>query len=137
VGTAGATYAQGTEVVVADSAELDEDRFKIAGLYKAHDRDRYRSLVGVPVLTDISEDARPWGVVVGTNDQANHFSEDEPGRHKIEAIRAVAEMVAHAVIVLDDMASLAGDGPPPVGEEVLQATPGSNVSMLPTVPSSG
>lgn len=96
VGVAGAALARGSEVVVPDMSALQIGSL-YAGTSKPYDAERYRSIAAVPILAEGHNNA--WGVVVGTSDRTDHFAvgPDRPGVQTVEAVRALAGMVALAV----------------------------------------
>lgn len=99
VGTAGMAYSNGREIIVPDmSASELGTVFDLGIRKKGYDSDRYKSIATIPIRT--SRDGKPWGVVVATNDRANHFYVDhKPGIQPAEAARALAAMIGLAVVV--------------------------------------
>ncbi len=108
VGVGGMALARNAEVVAPDT--LAHEAGSLFSLEDPNvgslDRERYRSLIGVPIR--VGEDELPWGVVVVTNDQEEHFGngEDE-GVAPEEGVRALAGVVALAVAISRN-ATLAG-----------------------------
>lgn len=96
VGAVGAAYSRQREVVLPDLTIPE-----VASLYghmsKDSDVRRYKSAAAVPIRLNPHDD--PWGVVVGTSDRVRHFhiDRDETGLQTVEAVRALAGMVALAV----------------------------------------
>lgn len=98
VGVGGMALARNSEVVAPDiQAPEAGSVFAVDGeTVKDLDRDRYRSLIGVPV--HVGEDADPMGVVVVTSNQPEHFGAEEvDGVAPEEGARALAGIVALAV----------------------------------------
>lgn len=99
VGVAGICFANGREIVVPDlmSKELGST-FKNGQQEKVYDAERYRSIVAVPVEVEGLE--RPWGVIVVTTDQPEHFDPaDNDGFQNAEPARVLSGMVALAVAI--------------------------------------
>jgi hypothetical protein len=103
VGAAGQAFAMSSEIVVPDLASEDLGTiFHLNGpLGRNHDFSKYRSMAAVPIR--VSDASIPWGVVVGTCNRARHFDlfedDEESGVQPIEAVKALAGMVALAVSV--------------------------------------
>jgi hypothetical protein len=101
VGIGGSCFASSTEVIVPDITDPGvRSAYRIpVSLQKEGDTKKYRAMAAVPIA--LSDGLRPWGVVIGTSDQAGHFSvsddDADPGPQAAEALRAVAGMVALAV----------------------------------------
>lgn len=99
-GVAGVAFSNSMEIIVGDLTQ-DSARavFSAPGMQRSYDDDRYRSIVAVPVL--VEGNAKPWGVVVATNDREGHFNHDQkPGLKPEEAIRALANYAALAVAMV-------------------------------------
>lgn len=100
VGVAGASYSRGLEIVVPDltAPELG-NLYNLATMAKPEDYERYRSIAAVPIKI-APDPADPWGVVVVTSDQPDHFYPDrEPGVQSVEGARALAGMIELALKV--------------------------------------
>jgi hypothetical protein len=97
VGVAGAAYSMNHEIIMEDMSSPDaEATFKLRELSRDYDKERYASMVAVPI--SVGTNSKPWGVAVVTSDQANHFSrEPSYGPATAEPIRAIAAMTALAV----------------------------------------
>lgn len=100
VGVCGVAFAKNGEVVVPDMS--DAGMTSVFGLStsltRPYDADRYKSLAAVPIR--VNRDEKAWGVVVATSDEVHHFDNDEePGLRTVEAVRALAGMVALAISV--------------------------------------
>ncbi len=109
VGVGGMALAKNAEVVAPDA--LAPEAGSLFSLQEpvvsALDRDRYRSMIGVPI--QVGEDKSPWGVVVVTIDQPEHFGNgDSKGVPPEEGARALAGVVALAV-ALSRNSTLSGD----------------------------
>jgi hypothetical protein len=97
VGVAGVALANSREVTVPDMmAPHLGNLFALGSHAKDYDADRYKSIVAVPIRC--GEMADVWGVVVATNDKANHFgaNQDMSIEHT-EPARALALMAGLAV----------------------------------------
>jgi GAF domain-containing protein len=98
VGVGGVAYANAREVIVPDLVdEAMGTVFDLGDRKRSYDEERYRSLAAVPILVDRGE--KPWGVVIATNDRPHHFNVEGTGVRTVEAVRALAGMVALAVSV--------------------------------------
>jgi len=97
VGVAGAALARGHEVVVPDVRASGVGSLYGAHLQKPADDERYVSIAAVPVL--IGSNPAPWGIVCATSDRAGRFDTiaTRTGVQTVEALRALAGMVALAV----------------------------------------
>lgn len=102
IGVGGMAFARDDEVAAPDIlASSAKSLFSLtSGHVRELDYKRYRSLVAVPV--NVGNDPKPWGVVLASSDQPNHFLVD--GEHddlmaslRSEALRAFGGMVALAV----------------------------------------
>ena len=102
VGVAGIAYANRQEVVVPNMQAAGLGTvFNIAAGARDYDADRYRSMAAVPIRVDGM--AKPWGVVVATNDRYGHFNlNEELGPQNAEGVRLLAGMVALAAVVCKD-----------------------------------
>jgi len=99
-GIAGVAFSNRGEVVIPDlqTTGLRSVFGTAANSAKPEDTERYRSMVAIPVLVDQQED--PWGVVTATNDRVDHFDSDAVmGIRPVETVRALANMVALAIVV--------------------------------------
>lgn len=105
VGVAGIAYANRQEVVVPSMQAAGLGTvFNIAAGEREYDADRYRSMAAVPILVDGR--AKPWGIVVATNDRNGHFNLIEDlGPQNAEGARLLAAMVALAAVVCKDAPS--------------------------------
>ena len=110
VGVGGMTLARNSEVVAPDTLAPEAgslftlDDVNVSAL----DRDRYRSLIGVPV--QVGAGTRPYGVVIVTSDQPEHFGSDEvEGVAPEEGARALAGVVALAVALCRNASSTKTD----------------------------
>lgn len=66
-----------------------------------YDRDRYVSMVAVPIK--VGRETKPWGVVTVTTDRPNHFNLDVGNRVTTsEPARAVAAMAGLAIKALGE-----------------------------------
>jgi hypothetical protein len=101
VGVGGVALSRGQEVLAPDLSKPELGTLYQSGaLRRDHDAERYRSIAAVPI--QIAGQKHPWGVVVATSDQANHFGvEQGPGVRTAEASRALAGMVALGVGIRD------------------------------------
>lgn len=101
VGIAGIAYTNGREIVLPDlRAEGMRAVFGPRNLTREYDADRYVSMVAIPIK--VAGRTAPWGVVVATSDQAQHFSaERDPGFKSDEPVRALAAFIALAVAMSD------------------------------------
>jgi hypothetical protein len=97
VGITGVAYSMGNEVVIPDTSAPELGTiFTLKTNTREHDRERYRSMVAVPIA--IGAKSSPWGVAVVTTDRPHHFStEPADGVPHAEPIRAIAAMAALAV----------------------------------------
>jgi hypothetical protein len=101
VGIGGSCFANCVEVIVPDLTDpAVGSAYRIPrALEKEGDAKKYRSMAAVPII--LSDNGRPWGVVIGTSDQAGHFqvaaSEVNIGPQATEALRALAGMIGLAV----------------------------------------
>lgn len=103
IGVAGMALAKNDEIVAPDILEPSAvSLFSLNGDWlREEDRRRYRSMFAVPVL--VGSDTRPWGVVLASCSDPNHFRSpdndtDEFGLlNNKEAVRAMADVVALAV----------------------------------------
>ncbi len=99
VGVAGAAYSRGMEIIIPNL--LDSalgTSYQLPRLLEwDYDRSRYRSIVAAPV--NLPQVERPWGVVTATSSEPGHFTPDDvPGVRTVEGARALAGMVALAVL---------------------------------------
>jgi hypothetical protein len=101
VGVAGIAYSMNHEIIIKDMSSSDAmAMFDLRSLSRDYDRERYASMVAVPI--NVGTSAKPWGVAVVTSDQPNHFSsEPSYGVPTAEPIRAIAAMTALAVKAAD------------------------------------
>jgi hypothetical protein len=99
VGVAGIAYANAQEIIVPNMHASDLGTiFNIAGGARDYDADVYRTMAAVPIKVD--NRAKPWGVVIATNDRYGHFNlAEDVGLQSVEGIRLLAGMVALAVAV--------------------------------------
>lgn len=100
VGIGGISFAKNDEVVVPDLLDpAIGTAFRLEkAMMKDEDRTRYRSLFAVPV--SVGADPKPWGVVLATSDEENHFGTGYyKGVAPEESVRALAGIVALAVAV--------------------------------------
>jgi hypothetical protein len=100
IGAVGIAFSTGNEIVIPDmtAPELGTT-FNLKGNSRDHDRQRYRSMIAVPIV--VGSDTIPWGVAVATSNRAGHFYvEHQDGVSTSEPIRAVAAMTALAVKAL-------------------------------------
>ncbi len=99
VGVGGMALAKDSEVVAPDILDPAAiSLFQLSdGLVSAVDRDRYRSLVAVPI--HVGTDKWPWGVVVASSNRSDHFGyeTEHGGVQSEEGARALAGIVALAV----------------------------------------
>lgn len=99
VGVCGLCYARKREVIVPDLTAPELGTIQdLDGSGKPTDADRYKSVVGVPII--VGQSQTPWGVVMATSNRAKHFEVAEPGVQAAEGARAVAAMIALALAVL-------------------------------------
>ncbi|PQA87190.1 GAF domain-containing protein [Hyphococcus luteus] len=98
VGIPGVAFASGREVVIPNLfAPGVSDIFHVNENVEARetDKSRYSSAAAVPILVEPHK--TPWGVVVATSSCTDHFHNNEkPGLHTIDAVRALAAMIALA-----------------------------------------
>jgi hypothetical protein len=101
-GVLGVAYTNREEVIIEDaSVSSIRTVFALGESARKHDGDRYKSFAAVPVLEG-NENAC-WGVVIGTNDQIDHFRNgEEYGVQTAELVRAVASMMALGVRMIND-----------------------------------
>jgi hypothetical protein len=96
-GVMGVAVSRRQEVIVADSREPSvRSVFGLSHLEKEGDDQRYVAFAVCPVLIGNSDTV--WGVVIATNDQADHFS-DEISPSAVEIVRAVSAMMALGVSI--------------------------------------
>jgi hypothetical protein len=116
VGASGIAYSHRREVIIPNmQAPGLAAVFNLGEYAKSYDQDRYRSLAAIPVRVDKQE--KPWGIVIATNDQYDHFTSDEESgpAEATEPVKALAGMVALAVVVCEqrDMVGRAEAEPRP------------------------
>ena len=101
VGPGGIAFASKREVVVPDMHAYEiGSALTLGNNERSHDRSRYRSIIAVPIKLE-SEDS-PWGVVVATNNKANHFPLDgADGFKTTEFVRSFANLAALAVAITE------------------------------------
>jgi len=116
VGIAGICYTNRREIVLPNlQAEGMRGVFGPRNLVREYDEERYVSMVAVPVK--VSGRETPWGVIVATSDQANHFSTDtQPGFKNDEPVRALAAFIALAVAMMDAQDRARSLPPPAVSD---------------------
>jgi hypothetical protein len=114
VGASGIAYSHRREIIIPNmGAPGLAAVFDLGEYAKSYDQDRYRSLAAIPVRVDNQE--KPWGIVIATNDQYDHFTSDEESgpAETTEPVKALAGMVALAVVVCaQEPASGGGGGGP-------------------------
>lgn len=123
VGVVGIAYANRQEIVVPNMhlAGLGTV-FNIAAGARDYDSDRYRSIAAVPIWVDGR--AKPWGVVVATNDRFDHFGLDvDAGPPHVEGARLLSSMAALAVVVGEDDFTSSSD-------EALTSTPDADSNLI-------
>jgi hypothetical protein len=117
VGASGIAYSHRREIIIPNmQAPGLAAVFDLGEYAKSYDQDRYRSLAAIPVKVDNQE--KPWGVVIATNDQQDHFTTDEESgpAGTTEPVKALAGMVALAVVVCGQAkTSGGGEAAPPDG----------------------
>ena len=96
VGVAGIAYSMNKEIVIKDMSSPDvAAMLDLRALGRNYDKVRYASMVAVPI--NVGSNPKPWGVVVATSDQSNHFSADPSyGVATTEPVRAISAMTALA-----------------------------------------
>jgi hypothetical protein len=106
VGVAGISFAASREVIIPNLHSQDlGTMLNLGSESKPEDAQRYASIVSCPVL--VNNDASPWGVVVATSDSEDHFQDGEfAGIKAVEAVRALAGMVALAVAICKKQSSV-------------------------------
>lgn len=97
VGVAGIAYSTNHEIIIQDMSSPEVSAvFDLGAQARSYDKDRYASMVAVPVT--VGANPKPWGVAVVTTDRPDHFSpEPSYGVATAEPIRAIASMTALAV----------------------------------------
>lgn len=98
LGVAGICYAKSDFVFVPD-VKADGFSSVFAGQganSRSYDAEQYRSMAAAPIL--VQGDSKPWGVVVATVNESNHFCVDnDGGLRPDEGVRLLANMVALGV----------------------------------------
>jgi GAF domain-containing protein len=100
IGASGIAYSHRRELIIPNMhAPGLAAVFELGEHARPYDQDRYRSLAAIPVRIDGQD--KPWGVVIATNDQYDHFNtEEESGpAETAEPVKALAGMVALAAVV--------------------------------------
>lgn len=108
-GVVGAAFTNRSEVVLPDLSKpgLKELFGTKANRTKPDDLDVYRSMAAMPVHLDGHD--TPWGVVVATSDQTNHFNvEDDATMRPDMVVKEVAGLVALLVAAYARVEVLAG-----------------------------
>lgn len=100
IGVAGIAYSTASEKIIPDMSDPAlGTAFQLKGNARDYDRQRYRSIVAVPIM--VGSNKIPWGVAVATSDQPRHFYiEPADGVPTSEPVRAIAAMAALAVKAL-------------------------------------
>lgn len=94
-GIVGASYSNRSEVVIPDlsSPGVRELFGTKANVTKADDLDVYKSMAASPIRLDGRDE--PWGVIVATNDQIDHFdTDDEAAMRPDMVVKEIAGWVA-------------------------------------------
>jgi GAF domain-containing protein len=115
VGACGIAFSHGREIIIPNMhAPGLTTIFDLGEHGRSYDQDRYRSVAAIPVRLD--DQKKPWGVVIATNDQYDHFTtEEESGpAETTEPVKALAGMVALAAVLFKESNSrlIDGEGPP-------------------------
>lgn len=105
VGVAGMALAKGDEVVAPDITHpAAVSLFSLNGdVLKAEDRKLYRSMFAVPIR--VGNDEHPWGVVLASSDQPQHFLPAETSgdtgasAYRAEALRALSGIAALCIAI--------------------------------------
>ena len=102
IGFSGISLSTKNEIIVPDLRHsLASNVFSLPDELRHNDDESdFGSAVSVPIFVGSDPDLNPWGVVVATSDQANHFlGESEDGVRRTEAVRALASIVALLVAI--------------------------------------
>lgn len=94
-GIVGASYSNRSEVVIPDLSRpgVRELFGTKANVTKIDDLDIYKSMAASPIRLD--GQAEPWGVIVATNDQVDHFdTDDEASMRPDMVVKEIAGWVA-------------------------------------------
>lgn len=118
VGVGGVAFAAGNTIIVPDMQAEGVGNLYSPADEKPYDTTRYRSIVAVPVK--VSDEARPWGIVIGTSSVPLHFKlQDTERPANAQGAATLAAMVALAVAFA--AAAKRPRGGPETGQEPVSA----------------
>lgn len=97
VGLIGQAYSEGIEKTAVDLTAEGMGQLP-SHLTKAHDSERYKSMVAVPIRG--GEGGKPWGVATATSGRVGHFRVQKgQGIQASESVRVLAGMMSVAVSI--------------------------------------
>lgn len=108
-GAVGLAFTRRKEVIVPDTHSPELGSIYDLQPAKIEDRERYRSIIATPIILD--SDSVPWGIVVATSSEPNHFSAAEDAI-AIMGVRSFTQMVALGLLQETRTSNVASNPPP-------------------------